>query len=661
MSVFLFLAILAVASGLGSLWPNPTGRSGAWLGPRLCAGFAVLCAGLYLAGLAGVPLHVAAWTLTVAGSLLLAVSLVRLLQGGFEPAIACHPVIGLAALLTTVIAWHGSVTYLPHTYDEWANWLGWSRQMIAADQILNHAMVISTRGEMPGWPLLMAFPGLLQGTWSEGDAMLVMVGLHIGLLAVTYDVLVWFGETRLGMPRRTAILIGWAWIGLSLAAELSWRLVPLSLLIEEPQVYVLGVVLLLFLPGLEPATDRVRLSAAIGLVAALAYLFKHASIVFLPSYGLLALGLVVAELRSGRDRQPAARAVTLGRITAILLALLLPVAVIIETWALFDTWARCQASLLVMLQAGLSGAPVHGEALPDFAGRVAAGLWSFAAGWKLPVSAVAAIGLVAALCSRRYWLFTIGLAGYAAALLFGYGANAIVCFTPYEAETLASLARYRRVPFRIIHIFGWVGLAILVLTWLRGRARWFGPAIGRTATAALALFVIAALAWQIRQAGRSLVEIAQRTVQEPEEIAHIRQVGRDAAALRVIAAERGLPRSTVSVIAQGRPGNEKPLVAYEGMGRRRGDPPAAWSVDATHAWSPVPAGPFATAESDREAVRAALLGSDIVVPIKTDPWIREILAPLVPPACAADPEAHYLFRQPSALAFDCVQKPRPRS
>jgi len=78
----------------------------------------------------------------------------------------------------------GSPIYQVYAWDEWTNWIGWSRQIVVTDVIFRDDMWVATRGDTPGWALLMAFPGLISGYFSTEDAWAVAIAIHIGLLAL---------------------------------------------------------------------------------------------------------------------------------------------------------------------------------------------------------------------------------------------------------------------------------------------------------------------------------------------------------------------------------------------------------------------------------------------------------------------------------------------
>ncbi|MBI1318981.1 MAG: hypothetical protein GC168_08530 [Candidatus Hydrogenedens sp.] len=661
-SLVVFTIVFLVPRGLAAAVPAPTPEAADWHGVRYCGGVALLALLLYAAALAGVPLHRAAWGIIA----LAAVGFIVEAGRGAErvPTLSrfLHPLLVFALLVGGLAAWSGGIDYLPHTWDEWANWLGWSRQMIVADRMLSDGMVLSTRGELPGWSLLMSFPGLLLDRWREGDAVPVIFVLHLGCLAVAYDLVRWLARRQLALSEAAATAGAWLWLLALLAAEVTWKLLPTSLLIDEPQVYAVGSVVLLGIagasPGLgiagtSPGLDRRRLAVTIGLIAAFAYTLKHAFIVFLPAYGVIAGLLILAEWREGRR--------SLGRVLAIGAALLLPVAAVRLGWALFGSGGRCFADQLQILRTVAAGAAIFGETPGALMVRILDASAAYLLAWKLPLTVVAGLGLAAALASRRHALAVVALLIYGAAYLFGFFATSLAgCFTEYEVVHLESLTRYIRVPLRVLQLGGCFLLVIVAIDTLSapGWAVWRRRLGSRPALLAAVVLALPLLAWQTVQVSRSLVENALRVSRAPAEIAHFRRTAALGSALADLMAARGLGHGRVGLIAQGRPGDEKPLVQYTALGRRRGDALARFTVDGQHSWARQ-SDHFVTVAATEAELRTALLTRDVIFPIVVDDWISGILVPLIrTPGCQGAVTGFFLFRTADRRGFTCVLKPK---
>lgn len=558
------LATLLIPAGIAAgLPPFMRLATGGLPGLAFLGGWATALIVLWLAGMAGVPLHFVAWGLAGVSSAALAQACWRQRR---HPSALLHPLAVVSIVVIVLLLTAGPVLYRVYAWDSWTNWVGWSQQMVVSDAIFRPDMWISTRGYTPGWPLAMALPDLIGGHFATEDAWAASMSLHIGLLALIFDV------ARLGVrrflelgPIRTS-LAAWAFLLSVMALELSWSAIPTLLLVEEPQYYFLSAGFLAIGVGLieKRADPALLLAATLTMVAA--YLFKSSFLPYAPSYLLMAGYLVFAE--NGRwafDRRAA------GRFAAIVLAIAAPILL----WKLAGPHGRCQADVGAMVSRLMANEPVYGIPFDRFAGLVLNRMTQFALGWKLPVTLAAVAGFALFVRQRFFLPALLALIGLWLLYYTGIVSGMAACFTPTEIEKLASVQRYTRVPLRLFQTLGVVMLMVAALHAFGrletfGRLRsWLGT--GRSALVGLSLAVSVLGAWQIDRGLHSIRAVEQRSDIRADFKQRVEAARNDVRLL----AERpsAMGRSAVRVLYFAPPPTTESVVAnFYGLGDRRGGP-----------------------------------------------------------------------------------------
>ena len=637
-------AAILVPLGIGALLPRPSGAPGsppgssAELGPglRFMTGWCISVIVLFLAGVCGLPLHVAAWVLAGAAAAGLALEGRRALRGGdrFREAIA-HPLAVLPAIIAVMLIVAAPGRYEIMAWDAWTNWIGWSRQMVVADAIYRPEMWIATRGDTPGWPLAMALPGFLGGRFVTENAWAVAMTLHVGLLASIFDFVRRFLERALG-PR--AALAAWIFILLALCAELTWTLVPTLLLIEEPQFYLLATVLIALATGIGERRADAALAAAAAAAMAGAYLFKGSFITFAPGFALIAAWWLL---------HPAERWSLQPRSLFLLAAVLaLPVA-LMAVWSLAAPAGRCQAAPGAMIARLVGGGDVHGTPLSVFVGLVAARMAAFGFGWKLPVSLIAVAGLAAYIRKPACWVAVVAGLATAAVFFVGLVGGMATCFSADEISDLASVQRYMRVPLRL---FQTMGVCLLVVAAGAAVAR-IAPRIRlpRGVTAAAALAALAVLGgWQVVQIDRAFRMVAERPNIDAGFQRSVKAAARDAD-IALAQAGTGDPARRVVIAELGHPPYVEEISAnFAGLGERRGDPTRRLEA---HRF-PLDAGsPALVALGARLAeYDAVAVPGPVPEPLARLPQI----APALAAGCAPGPAGFLFVRRSRTEPFECV-------
>lgn len=602
-----WLAMMLVPWGLGALFPRSLFET--LPGFRFLCGFILLVLGVYGFGRTGMPLHFAAWLVVAAAGLGAAKAIIRR-----DLAAINHPVPALGAVIV-IMAGISAGDYVIFAWDEWSNWLAWVRQVVVTDAILTPEMILTTRGDPPGWILALAFPGLLTGFHQNIQGVAVGAALHLGLIGVVFDLAGLWLARRTGWETGRARLAAWLVVLSLLSVEASWRLVPLLQLIEEPQMWLLCVPVLVALawPTLTES-ERVAAAFAAGLAGAAAWLFKTSFVTFLPSF--LLLGIMAIVLAPGRRA-----------IVGILW--LSPLALVWGSWAVLDIPGRCAASTTAIIARGLAGDPIYGEPPLALLTRLLQAIGHFVTTWKWPLTLVSAIGLAAAMRSRHGVVVGVALIGFCVVFIIGLYSGMATCFTAEEVAILASHARYLRVPLRVIHV---AGLAIIMVALLSL------PFARRLPVPLLAALLLALMAWQVGQIHRSLAEIASRPNLGAERRAEIDAVTQDAERLRQVLAERPGLGVTATLLMQP-PGDPWPQAVYEGLGRGRGEDGPVFRID------PVIGSP------PNGAVESAL----IIWPLAPAAGVMDSLREKISdPVCRNAIRNHFLVRAKPSDEFACI-------
>ncbi|CUW38068.1 protein of unknown function [Magnetospirillum sp. XM-1] len=463
-------ALLLSALGLGT-WALP----GMGAGVRACVGIALVSMALMVGhSVAGLPLAPLAWGLFGLG-------LGGLWRCRPVPADLLHPLLVFTAAFSILVLVRGGVSYVPWGDDEFINWLTPAKQLFLARWQFAPHILFSNPSYPPAWPALLSLPSVLAGRFSQDMAGLVPFALHVAFLGLVFDI----ARSRLDR------LSSWGFVLFALAVEISWRLLPLNLLSEQPQVYAESAVFLLLLwTAWAKGEERRGLLAAAGLMAAQGYLIKAAGIVAVPALALAAAWPLLSCWRDLRRR--------LAPAVFDMILLAAPVAAVYLIWARMAPGSSCSTSLGSYLSVkGIADLAVdRAGPLSEYVRAVAAYYGSY----KVPLSVVALAGLglgLARAASRAAILAVLAyFALYLGALFWSYQ-TCPVNFNYY----LSSLERYILVPLRVLHAVGLMVLALeLAPRLIRLR--------GYTALAGAAILLLAG--WQAWRLSHDLAEIGLR-------------------------------------------------------------------------------------------------------------------------------------------------------
>ncbi|MBR9972780.1 hypothetical protein [Magnetospirillum sulfuroxidans] len=386
---------------------------------------------------------------------------------------AAHAVLGLI---------HGGVAYVPWGDDEFINWLRAAKQLYLARWDFLPHIQFSLPSYPQAWPTLLALPSIMLGRFSEDMASVLPFALHVAFLGVLFD---FAGALS---NRRTA----WVLVLFGLTVEITWKLLPLNLMSEQPQIYAVAAVFVLCLwAELGKPCQRRSLLLAAGMVTAHAYLIKSAALLLVPALMVVVGWPLVVGWRQWRCR--------MGTVATEALLALGPFTVVWFAWSrLAGDGDHCATSLDNYLSAsGVRHLLADTSALSAY---VRASL-EYYASYKVPLSVATGLGLAFGLAATVTRKVTVATLVYA--LLYH-----VVLFWSYQTCPdsfnffLSSLQRYILVPLRVLHVLGLILLFHALLPRVPFPSRRFG-----TVLVAAAALLAAGQVWFLH---RGLVEIRQR-------------------------------------------------------------------------------------------------------------------------------------------------------
>ncbi|MBI2240880.1 MAG: hypothetical protein HYU59_08775 [Magnetospirillum gryphiswaldense] len=465
------LFLLALV-GLGS-WRVPPGA----LGLRATIGVAIFSLVVLFAHVvAGLPLAGVAWVLAFVGW-----AGVVWRWPSWDAVL--HP---LAILMVGYLVMGGGqdgIVYVPWGDDEFINWLRSAKQIFLARWDFSPQIAFALPSYPQGWPTLLALPSILVGrNFSEDLASVVPFVLHVVFLGLLFDF-------ALVISKR---LYAWALVLSFLTVEVTWKLLPLNLMSEQPQIYAVATVFVLCLwAEMTAPSQRRTLLAAAGLMAAHAYLIKTAALLLLP-----ALLVVVAWPLFFGERQRLSR---MGDVTKEMLVAVGPFVAVWLVWSsIASDGGHCATSLGNYFS--LSGI---GRLMSDMPAALAymQASASYYSSYKLPLSLLAMAGLGYGLVRPLTRKVVVAVLAYAVlyhcALFWSYRS----CPDSFNFF-LSSLQRYILVPLRVLHVVGVVLLFHAVLGRLLPSRPWMDKAA--------AVLIVLLAAGQMFFLHRGLIEVRQR-------------------------------------------------------------------------------------------------------------------------------------------------------
>ena len=619
-------------------------------GVRFTLGYATMVISVYVAHiLFRVPLGVTVAglaVLTMAGFIL---ALRRRLDWSDWPKWLSHPALLLIILGGAAIVVNGDIGYLPYGHDEFTHWLATPRLIHMSG---NWAAVMSSLNlpfYTPGWQLTLLLPWQLSGKEDLGLSAAAPFVLHVTVIALMYDFVVFQLRRRIDMPHIMSILAAWAFVLLFLTAEGMGRLWTYTLLIEQPQIYSYTTVLFLIYVAEMTGQDRKPLYAVAGTVLASAYLYKVAALIFIPAVIGLSCILYFGHTKNRSDR------IKDSLLTAALLAG--PILIAAMTWSMAVDANNCSPFSLSPAQMD-QALSLDWEGL---ASRFSSAIGSYVIGYKLVLTLAACLGVAAAVFRGNYrtTMVLVLLSAIYFLLLYLYH---LTCFGPYYFEILNSIPRFTRVPLQMFHALGLVMLVDVALDYAASpkgiiwdkinrlwRSRWMA--------AGLVILIVILGVWQGRQANRSVVDMTTRAYQNIDmRIVEMRTAARRIESLRGTTLSK---KPVLMIISQGRDNAVSSYAQFFSIGYSEGQVDPHFTVSGAVSWSPEPSNVWQSKASIEDVTRQ-LSKADIIWPINLDPWIMKPLGRLVTDTtCLNALPNKALVRDAddgNVIRFRCIQK-----
>jgi hypothetical protein len=662
--VIQFLILALTALGCGALFPAPAGDSRGFIGFRFMAGIAAAMVVLYLGNaVAGIPLTLTAYGVAAMAGLGLLRLGPEIYARRFSRACLLHPVLILLVVIGVVIARRGGVEYLPWQGDEYERWVYFAKLAFLTDGNWTETFRISYRGHTPGWTILLAYPSLVLGRFSEADAALLPFIVHVGFLGIIYDISRRAAERIEMISFRGRMVVAWLVVLILLLAGTSGKLVPILLNGEPSHALFLGACFAGALCCMNEVQGRTAMMALIGLFAAAAFLVMMSALALVPALIIFSVFLVRAAGGDGpAPRWCSGRRGLFSDVNIKLAGLLwLPLLLVVASWMAIESPSPCldmpgrlpdiDLPAVLFFDGGL-------EPLAQFSSAIMAFLGKF----KLPLTMVGALGIVVGLIHRQTSVVSLMIVmfvmtGVTAAYYFH-----LACVGDFNDSAVISILRSATVWLRQIHVFGFLMLFLAVLAWA-GRMqgglwefRHKGAVIGIATVVAMTL-----LAWQAIMATRSFAFMAKQYRVGYSYRGHplgvVKWVPREAAALKAALKKSRLADARVLMISQGTTRFPLKVARYHALAAARGEPVFAYRLSPEFSWGERPANRFMRKTTIREMSRT--LGRHRVIwPYILDDWMRGALAEIVAdPACRKNPERYFLLRRgPQGAPYVCVVK-----
>jgi len=494
-----------------ALWLPAPAASGHWLGARFMLAGYIFVLYLFLGNVVvGLPVSGLTWVGLAAGLAGLIAALARP-NRAVSVRDLTHPIFLLTVLFFAVVAVRGEVAYQPYLGDETASWLNLSKQIYLADHYRSDLMDYHLPNYVNGWPLLVAATSSIYSSYDDAHAIPLLFFMHLGGIAFIYDIVrSWASDVR---PRdvAAATLTGWIAVVVLLAGEITWRLLPTDLLIEQPMLYAYVACFLIAIAGQDLSAPARRLFIYWGIVLGAGYLFKVSMLAIAPTVALFVLTVLWRDIRSNGASGSTTRS-NLRRLCEAGVLTFVPLAVVMAVWT--------AASPGDMMGSSVGQVPASNLALLFSADgwtvtlRMLEELREFCLRYKLPLTLVTGAAMLSAAWSARWRTVLIGFVAFVAATWAGLYLYYLFREPFLTRGYLESFPRFAILPLRIFHLIGFMALTYAALRIALPRMELVSK---RTAVRIGLIGIIGiGLAWQIRQVTRSAEDMADRRYQSAD-------------------------------------------------------------------------------------------------------------------------------------------------
>lgn len=625
-----------------ALWlPAPVaGRS--WLGARFTLAGYVAVIYLFVGNvLLSLPVSALSWLGVVAGTTGLVIKLCRATTRPSRGDLV-HPLFVFTALFFTIALVRGGLGYQPYLGDELSSWLNLSRQIYLADQYWSSLTEYPYPSYTDGWPLVIAAANSVYGEYSDAHAVPFGFFLHLGIVAFTYDlVCAWSAKARSANTPTfdtTDILVAWCIILMFLAGEVTWRLLPTDLLIEQPLLYCYAACFLIALAASDESTSPYRLAAYFGLTLTAGYLFKVSMLAMAPTVGIFTVAILSSNPALSRKGLMGVFGAPKRMIAALVLTFG-PTAAAIAIWT-FAAPGGDQVSASVGNVTGSNWTLLFSSDGWAVTRGMLAALSDYCTNYKVALTSLGLVVLLIAVAQQRWRPAIIGFVVFCTATWFGLYLYYLYREPWLVRGVLESFPRFVILPLRILHF---VGLLILTSWALRFALPYLSAR--RSSRIGLAVLVAAGIAWQTYQIVRSASDIADRRYQDPGLIAKLQEFRSDLAAITAEIDRRTPAPIRVGVIDQNGYGLAMTSAVYYSLKTRRDTVGSSYRD-----FTPQPV--LSADQFDRV---------DLLWPVSLDQTMAAALARSVDdPACAAA-LTDYILRKTHDARFICLPKAKAPS
>lgn len=658
-----FVVTYATIAGLSGLVPHffIPGQTredrDPWIGLRFFLAGTAIPLLIYVFNLVfNIGLRASAWTIATLAMVGAARLIWPYLQGQRTVTLLrlTHPIFLVPLAVIIVIGSQGGLEYIPINGIEVSGHLYDTSLRFATDTWLSPDARFQFQQYTPAWSFFLLYPTLVLDEFGPHPAATPVL-MHLGLLALIYDLVPRLADPDGILKNRDRALLGWITVLTLLGVEAFWRLFPLHLVMALGQIYTAAAIFTILMAGLMNGVDRLKLSAAIGFIFAVGYIFKAAGITLGLSLGVIWLAFVVWEKNDPRwtyDFRTLTR-----RAVFFAVALLGPGTLIYLSWKLKSEPQHCLDSVSWYIQRVIDGKffdEKSAAASKSFVLR----FWNYVSVYKLPVSLLGASLIALSVFLKRFrW---ISFAVFAWIIIY-FGALWIFYIgCGYDQEILTT-GRYARITLRPIHGLG-IMLAIIFST--RWAIALFGnklktAVVSRSVTITAALFVATVGIWQASVMVSDIVEVGERL--RPDALERGERYKTDYAevkAIKRILHTRKRETPSLLMIHQGGAESEIDLNAAVLLSVNVSGKGPIYHYNLNSIFKFHPDTPrWGVLVASEEEVPPELLAHDVIWPIKTDKWFRKILAPLLDSAeCIERPEGFFLFKTDSGDNFECIAK-----
>lgn len=624
--------------GLSAWLPAPAER-GQWLGARFMLAGYVATIFLFVGNVVfSLPVSSLTLALVVLGFVGLVCAVARATNRAHLREL-WHPLYVFTILLLAIAAYRGGLEYQPYLGDEFASWLNLTKQIYLADNYWSPLMDYHLPSYSNGWPLLIAASSSVYPSYDDAHAVPMQFFLHLGVIGFTYDAIrVEYFKTDTN-DRWLVRFVAWGVILVMLSAEVTWRLLPTDLLIEQPMLYTYSACFLIAVMSQNDETDHLRLSLYLGIVLCAGYLFKVSILAIAPAFGVFFLAFHWRDFR--RKQSAASRRLLLSRehwpAVLSLLLMFAPTIAAIIIWKHASTGDQLDASLGSLT--GANWSLLFSDYGFSVLKHMTVALWDFGATYKIPLTLCALTAFVVATPSKHWAPIILGFWAFCGATAAGLYLYYIYRAPMPASGFLESFPRFVILPIRILH---YIGFLIITFAALRFIAPWVAAFVPRAVlVGGLAVAIGCGFVWQVVQVDRAVVDIADRRFQDSVNIRAIQAYKLDISRLKKEIRSQSMTAPRVAILDSHGYKVASTVALYYSLKTERGAPyryfwPEEVPAHIEQAWS----------------------SFDIIWPVTIDDYSHRILRLLIDdPACANSPTDYFLLRSVNKR-YACVIKDR---